>query len=185
MKKNIAKSFLAVFCLFVVMAIPAINSSPAEAQISSGSTDWVKSIQGKDVGKSGWVQGIQRPDVPGAEQAPSGFDASVNALTEPIASALGAFVFFKVTMFGADVPLVVLWLVIGGVFFTIYTRFIGIRAFKHAIELVRGDFSDPNSHGEVSHFQALATAVSGTVGIGNIGGVAVAVTVGGPGLRSG
>ena len=48
-------------------------------------------------------------------------------------------------------------------------------------ELVRGDYADPNSHGEVSHFQALATAVSGTVGIGNIGGVAVAVTVGGAG----
>jgi len=59
--------------------------------------------------------------------------------------------------------------------------FINLRGFKHAIELVRGDYADPNSHGEVSHFQALATAVSGTVGIGNIGGVAVAVTVGGPG----
>jgi AGCS family alanine or glycine:cation symporter len=59
--------------------------------------------------------------------------------------------------------------------------FINLRGFKHAIQLVRGDYADPNSHGEVSHFQALATAVSGTVGIGNIGGVAVAVTVGGPG----
>jgi AGCS family alanine or glycine:cation symporter len=58
---------------------------------------------------------------------------------------------------------------------------VNLRAFKHAIELVRGDFGEPNSHGEVSHFQALATAVSGTVGIGNIGGVAVAVSVGGAG----
>ena len=74
-----------------------------------------------------------------------------------------------------------LWLVAGAVFFTFYLGFINIRGFKHAIELVRGDYANPNDAGEVSHFQALATAVSGTVGIGNIGGVAVAVTVGGPG----
>ena len=99
----------------------------------------------------------------------------------PIAEAVGKFVFFKVPVFGAQLPLVVLWLVAGAVIFTFYTRFINIRGFMHAIELVRGDYADPNSQGEVSHFQALATAVSGTVGIGNIGGVAVAVTVGGAG----
>ena len=49
--------------------------------------------------------------------------------------------------------------------------FVNLRGFGHAIRLVRGDYADPNSAGEVSHFQALATAVSGTVGIGNIGGV--------------
>jgi AGCS family alanine or glycine:cation symporter len=92
-----------------------------------------------------------------------------------------AIVFFKIPLFGAELPVVVLWLVVGAVFFTVYMGFINIRGFKHAIELIRGDYSDPKSHGEVSHFQALATAVSGTVGIGNIGGVAVAVTVGGAG----
>ena len=60
-------------------------------------------------------------------------------------------------------------------------NFINIRGFKHAIELVRGKFDDPKDHGEVSHFQALATALSATVGLGNIAGVAVAITVGGPG----
>ncbi len=116
-------------------------------------------------------------------QEAGGFDESINNLTAPIAKLVGNIVFYKITLFGADLPLVVLWLVIGGIFFTFYTRFIGIRAFKHAIELVKGDFTNPNdkSTGEVSHFQALATAISGTVGIGNIGGVAVAVTVGGPG----
>ncbi len=113
--------------------------------------------------------------------AHAGIDESINAATAPIASLIGDIVFFKVPMFGADLPLVVLWLVVGAVFFTFYMGFINLRGFKHAIELVRGDYADPNSHGEVSHFQALATAVSGTVGIGNIGGVAVAVTVGGPG----
>ena len=111
----------------------------------------------------------------------AGIDETINAATAPIASFIGQVVFFKVPVLGAQLPLVVLWLVVGAVFFTFYTGFINLRGFKHAIELVRGDYADPNSRGEVSHFQALATAVSGTVGIGNIGGVAVAVTVGGAG----
>jgi len=111
----------------------------------------------------------------------AGFDEMINTATAPIASAIGTFVFFKITVFGAQLPLVVLWLVIGAVFFTFRMGFVNIWGFKHAIELVRGDYANPDDAGEVSHFQALATAVSGTVGIGNIGGVAVAVTVGGPG----
>jgi AGCS family alanine or glycine:cation symporter len=111
----------------------------------------------------------------------AGIDETINTATKPIASFIGQVVFFKIPIFGAQLPVVVLWLVVGAVFFTLYMGFINLRGFKHAIQLVRGDYADPNSHGEVSHFQALATAVSGTVGIGNIGGVAVAVTVGGPG----
>jgi AGCS family alanine or glycine:cation symporter len=111
----------------------------------------------------------------------AGIDESINAATAPIAELIGTIVFFKIPIFGAQLPVVVLWLVIGAVFFTFYMGFINIRGFKHAISLVKGDYADPNSSGEVSHFQALATAVSGTVGIGNIGGVAVAVTVGGAG----
>ncbi len=113
--------------------------------------------------------------------AMAGIDEAINDITKPLAEVIVQIVFFKIPVFGAQLPLVVLWLVIGAVFFTIYMGFVNIRGFKHAIELVRGDYSDPNSKGEVSHFQALATAVSGTVGIGNIGGVAVAVTIGGPG----
>jgi len=116
-----------------------------------------------------------------APASAAGIDETINAVTAPIASAVGDVVFFTVPFFGTQLPLVVLWLVAGAVFFTFYTGFINLRGFGHAIELVRGDYSDPKSHGEVSHFQALATAVSGTVGIGNIGGVAVAVTVGGAG----
>ena len=113
--------------------------------------------------------------------AQAGIDEAINSATAPIATLIGQIVFFKIPIFGAQLPVVVLWLVVGAVFFTFYMGFINLRGFKHAIELVRGDYADPDSHGEVSHFQALATAVSGTVGIGNIGGVAVAVTVGGPG----
>ncbi len=111
----------------------------------------------------------------------AGIDETINRLTAPIATAVGNIVFFKIPIGGANLPLVVLWLVAGAVFFTFYMGFVNLRGFKHAIRLVRGDYADPNSAGEVSHFQALATAVSGTVGIGNIGGVAVAVTVGGAG----
>ena len=79
------------------------------------------------------------------------------------------------------IPIVVVWLVLGAIFFTIRMKFINIRGFKHAISLVKGDYDDPNDKGEVSHFQALTTALSATVGLGNIAGVAIAIAVGGPG----
>ena len=111
----------------------------------------------------------------------AGIDETINTMVQPITDIVAAIVFFKIPLFGAQLPLVVLWLVAGAVFFTFYMGFINLRGFGHAISLVKGDYANPNDAGEVSHFQALATAVSGTVGIGNIGGVAVAVTVGGPG----
>ena len=98
-----------------------------------------------------------------------GIDETINAATAPIAEVIKQIVFFKIPIFGADLPMVVLWLVAGAVFFTFYMGFVNIRGFKHAIQLVRGDYSDPQSHGEVSHFQALATAVSGTVGMEQTG----------------
>ncbi|MBU2359886.1 MAG: alanine:cation symporter family protein, partial [Alphaproteobacteria bacterium] len=76
---------------------------------------------------------------------------------------------------------IVMWLVVGATIFTLYFGFVQFKFFGHAIALVKGDYSDPNDAGEVSHFQALATALSGTVGLGNIAGVAVAVGIGGPG----
>ncbi|MEN8122035.1 MAG: alanine/glycine:cation symporter family protein [Bacteroidota bacterium] len=79
------------------------------------------------------------------------------------------------------IPFVVVWLVIGALFFTIRMKLINIRGFKHSIDLIKGKFDNPNDKGEVSHFQALATALSATVGLGNIAGVAIAITVGGPG----
>lgn len=81
------------------------------------------------------------------------------------------------------IPFIVVWLVLGAIFFTIRMKFINIKGFKHAIQLVQGKFTDPSKQeeGEVSHFQALTTALSGTVGLGNIAGVAVAISLGGPG----
>jgi len=84
---------------------------------------------------------------------------------------------------GRTVPFAVVWLIIGAMFFTVRMGFINLRGFKHAIDVVRGRFTDPHSSekGEVSHFQALTTALSATVGLGNIAGVAIAVSLGGPG----
>ncbi len=107
-------------------------------------------------------------------------------VNEVFASSTGWFVnlIFSPLPFqiaGSDFPWIVMWLVVGATVFTVYFGLIQLRAFGHAISLVKGDYSDPNDAGEVSHFQALTTALSGTVGLGNIAGVAVAVGIGGPG----
>jgi len=79
------------------------------------------------------------------------------------------------------IPFIVIWLILGATFFTLKMRFINFRGFGHAIGLIRGKYDDPDNKGEVSHFQALTTALSATVGLGNIAGVAIAITLGGPG----
>jgi len=79
------------------------------------------------------------------------------------------------------VPVVVLWLSLGAVCFTIYMRFYNIWGFGHALQIVRGKYDNPDEAGEVTHFQALASALSATVGLGNIAGVTIAMTLGGPG----
>ncbi|MEX0818098.1 MAG: alanine/glycine:cation symporter family protein, partial [Pirellulaceae bacterium] len=78
-------------------------------------------------------------------------------------------------------PIVVLWLSMGAIFFTVYMGFFNIWGFRHAIEVVRGKYDNPDEPGEVTHFQALASALSATVGLGNIAGVTIAMTAGGPG----
>lgn len=82
---------------------------------------------------------------------------------------------------GTSVPLIVVWLVVAGLFFTVYLGFMQVRGPKISLDLVRGKYTRAADAGEVTHFQALATAVSGTVGLGNIAGVAVAISLGGPG----
>ncbi|WP_127846629.1 amino acid carrier protein [Psychroflexus aestuariivivens] len=79
------------------------------------------------------------------------------------------------------IPFIVIWLIFGAAFFTVRMGFINIRGFKHAIQLAKGQFDEPNAPGRITHFQALSTAVSATVGLGNIAGVAVAVSLGGAG----
>lgn len=117
---------------------------------------------------------------------PAALTASAQSIDETIngifASSTGWFVNLIFSNFpGTNFPWIVAWLVIAASVFTVYFGVIQLRAFGHAIALVRGDYSDPDDAGEVSHFQALATALSGTVGLGNIAGVAVAIGIGGPG----
>ncbi len=116
---------------------------------------------------------------PTAAQEAVGLDDKIN---QAFADFTGPFVSFIFAPFpGTGFPWIVGWLVIAATVFTLYFAFVQLRFFSHAISLVKGDYSDPNDAGEVSHFQALATALSGTVGLGNIAGVAVAVGIGGPG----
>jgi len=110
-----------------------------------------------------------------------GIDAWINDLVQPVTDILSSFIFFSVPVMGTDLPLIVLWLIFAATFFTFYLGFINLRGFKHAVDIVRGKFSDPKHTGEITHFQALTAAVSGTVGIGNIAAVAVTVSIGGPG----
>ena len=69
----------------------------------------------------------------------------------------------------------------GGIFFLFYSKLTPFRYFKHAFDILLGKYDDPDDEGQISHFQALSTALSSTVGIGNIAGVAVAISLGGPG----
>jgi alanine or glycine:cation symporter, AGCS family len=108
-------------------------------------------------------------------------DEVVNAWIGPVADAISGVVFYSVDVGGARLPLIVAWLMAGSVVCTLAFRFINLRGFGHALRVVRGDFADRAAPGETTPFQALTTAVSGTVGLGNIAGVAVAVSLGGPG----
>ncbi|WP_031427563.1 amino acid carrier protein [Flavimarina sp. Hel_I_48] len=80
-----------------------------------------------------------------------------------------------------SIPFIVVWLIFGAAFFTVRMGFINFRGFSHSLELAKGKYDDPDAPGSITHFQALATAVSATVGLGNIAGVAVAVSLGGAG----
>lgn len=127
------------------------------------------------------------PDAPAAAVEPS-LDQRIEAMIRPVADAVSGQIFRAVRVGGTDeapvmFPLIVGWLILGGLVFTVYLGFINLRGFAHGFRLLRGDFSSKRDAGpgEVSHFQALTSAVSGTVGLGNIAGVAVAITIGGPG----
>jgi len=108
-------------------------------------------------------------------------DETINEVFTPISDAIQSVIFFSVSAGGTSLPLIVLWLITAAVLFTIYFGVIQLRGFGHALQLVSGKYDEPKHIGEVTHFQALATAVSGTVGLGNIAGVAVAISIGGPG----
>ncbi|MBT2493241.1 alanine:cation symporter family protein [Streptomyces sp. ISL-96] len=108
-------------------------------------------------------------------------DEAVSGFFEPIANWLVEVVFYATPVGGTDLPLIVAWLVVAGLVFTGWFGFVQVRKFRLAVDVVRGKYDEKGSAGEVNHFQALTAAVSGTVGLGNIAGVAVAVSIGGAG----
>lgn len=111
------------------------------------------------------------------EATGNGFVAGIDTVFSFLVNAISPILFFSI----GGMPFIVLWLIIGAIFFTLRMNFINIRGFGHAISVVKGNYDNPAEAGEVTHFQALAAALSATVGLGNIAGVAIAIQLGGPG----
>ena len=80
-----------------------------------------------------------------------------------------------------SIPFLLVVLILGAIFFTFWYRWINVRGFKHSIHVIQGKYDNPEDTGEISHFRALTSALSATVGLGNIAGVAIAIQLGGPG----
>jgi alanine or glycine:cation symporter, AGCS family len=125
------------------------------------------------------------PDVSVPVPPPTFTDSLDARFAEWVVGPLAALLFFDVIFWdgpdGARLPLVVLWLASGALLFTLRLRFPNLRAFGHALAVTAGRYDSPHEKGEVTHFQALSSALSGTVGLGNIAGVAIAISLGGPG----
>ena len=136
-----------------------------------------------------------------------GLDDWINSKVQPITDAVQFVIFYPINIAGNDMPVVIIFLLVSAAIFTIRFKFVNVTGFKYAINTVRGKYDDldhvetdekamvfttdegdipdtiriEGKDGEVSHFQALTAALSGTVGLGNIAGVAIAITLGGPG----
>ncbi len=120
--------------------------------------------------------------VPTAESGPlKSVENAIDTVFAPLAEWANKIVFVEVPLGPVSIPFVVIWLVAAATIISIYFGFIQFRGFKIATEVVRGKFSKEDDPGEITHFQALSSALSGTVGLGNIAGVGAAVALGGPG----
>ncbi len=110
-----------------------------------------------------------------------GTNVTLNHAFGVINGYLAQVIFFDVLPGEANFPFIVAWLILGAVYLTLRMGFINLRLLRHSIDILRGRYATPNAAGETTPFQALTTALSATVGLGNIAGVAIAVSVGGPG----
>lgn len=109
-------------------------------------------------------------------------DAFIDKNIAPYTDAVAKAIFFPVSIAGGQVPVIILWILAAGIFFTIYFKGIAVWGLKHAVDnLTKKSENHGDGCGEVSSFQALATALSGTIGIGSIAGVAISISIGGPG----
>lgn len=122
------------------------------------------------------------PLVPSADSGVlADIEDKINAFFEPFATWMSGWVFYAFSVGGIEIPIVVLWLVAAATIITIALGFVQFRSFGLAIQVVRGKFSRSDDPGEITHFQALSSALSGTVGLGNIAGVGAAMALGGAG----
>ena len=111
------------------------------------------------------------------------FAQSIDDAVAPISEAVNSVIFYSIDLFGVTLPLVVVWLIVAAIVITFYLRFVNLTGFGHAFALVFGRVSHhlKTGDGELTQFQALSSALSGTVGLGNIASVPVAIAIGGPG----
>lgn len=171
--------------LLLAVSFPALAQDTAPLQAQGFESSETAAAEAADAPAQ--AEAVGTPAV-AADPAPLSLDQRIEAFIRPMADEVSGFIFHAVRVGGTDeapvmFPLIVGWLILAGVVFTLYFGFINVRGFAHGFRLLRGDYSSKRNAGpgEVSHFQALTSAVSGTVGLGNIAGVAVAITIGGPG----
>ena len=175
-----------VFCLLMAMVGAPVALAQEGAPVPVGTT------QGDSPDPQAEAPEAQPPQSPAptaAESAPQVLEQGPDSrsLEDKVDAIFGKYLVGPIaTVFFWEIPvlkmpLVVFWLLFGATFFTIRMGFVNVRMFRHAIDLVAGKYDDETSEGEVTHFQALSAALSATVGLGNIAGVAIAVAQGGPG----
>ncbi len=108
-------------------------------------------------------------------------DEKINELIKPISDLITGIIFSSVNFSENNIPLIVIWLMFASIFFTFYFKFINISALKRGFDVALGKYDKQGDKGEITHFQSFTAAMSGTIGLGNIAGVAVAISIGGPG----
>lgn len=113
-------------------------------------------------------------------------DAAIEKVVAPVSNKVASVMFFPITLFGVQIPIIILWILVAGLFFTFYFRWIGIWGLKHSVEILKkpkeiGAEGAEGAEGEISPLGALMAALSGTVGLGTIAGVAISISIGGPG----
>lgn len=111
----------------------------------------------------------------------SSIDENIDNLVKPISDLITEIIFFEINFLNYSLPLIVLWLVMASLYFTFYFNFINLKALKRGFNVAMGKYDKDTDPGEISHFQSFTAAMSGTIGLGNIAGVAVAISIGGPG----
>ncbi|MEI6524597.1 MAG: alanine/glycine:cation symporter family protein [Planctomycetota bacterium] len=155
--------FLSVLLLFGFQSVLGQDQDPFQIPLPS---QMPKPLEAQSSELPGWIQGVDK--------------FFGDNLVKPLEAVL-FYDFSTPQWLGVKVPFVVVWLLFAGIYLTIRMGFINLRLFRHAIDLIRGRYDREGDRGDVSHFQALSSALSGTVGLGNIAGVAIAIGTGGPG----